>query len=84
MFRILAFKVIFENPEEFGFYLGESDYYTNPELKTVKVDSDIKDLADWAKRNGSSYKELKLYNPWLRDKNLNVKRGNSYEIVLPK
>ncbi|MBN3581295.1 lytic transglycosylase domain-containing protein [Algoriphagus aestuarii] len=84
MFRILAFKVIFENPDEFGFYLGESDYYTNPELRTVKVDSDIKNLADWAKRNGSNYKELKLYNPWLRDKNLNVKRGNSYEIVLPK
>lgn len=84
MFRILAFKVIFENPGEFGFHLSESDYYTNPELRVLNVNSDIKNLASWAKQNGSSYKELKLYNPWLRDKNLNVKKGKTYEIVLPK
>ena len=84
LFRILAFKVIFENPGSFGFYLRESDYYQNPSLKSVKVSSDIKNLANWAKQQGSSYKELKLYNPWLRDKDLNVKRGKTYEILLPE
>ncbi|EAZ82090.1 lytic transglycosylase domain-containing protein [Algoriphagus machipongonensis] len=84
MFRILAFKVIFENPGAFGFHLKESDFYQNPPLKTIEVDDDIKNLAAWAKQNGSSYKELKLYNPWLRDRDLNVKRGKSYQIVLPQ
>ena len=84
MFRILAFKVIFENPEAFGFHLRESDYYKDPEIQSVTVSSDIKNLANWAKQQGSSYKELKLYNPWLRDKDLNVRRGTSYDIVLPK
>ena len=84
MFRILAFKVIFENPDHFGFHLRESDYYQNPTLKTVSVSSDIKNLANWARQQGSSYKDLKLYNPWLRDKDLNVKRGKSYEIMLPE
>lgn len=84
MFRILAFKVIFENPGEFGFHLRASDFYQTPEMKTISVSSDIKNLASWAKNEGSSYKELKLYNPWLRDKNLNVRRGKSYEIILPK
>ena len=84
LFRILAFKVIFENPGEFGFHLRESDYYQNPNFKTVKVSADIKNLASWAKQQGSNYKELKLYNPWLRNKDLNVKRGKTYEITLPE
>ncbi|WP_339875108.1 lytic transglycosylase domain-containing protein [uncultured Algoriphagus sp.] len=84
LFRILAFKVIFENPKAFGFHLRESDYYRNPELRTVTVNSDVKDLARWARQQGSTYKDLKLFNPWLRDKDLNVKRSKTYQIVLPK
>lgn len=84
LFRILAFKVIFENPGTFGFHLRESDYYRNPSFKAVEVSSDIKNLASWARQQGSSYKDLKLYNPWLRDKDLNVKRGKTYEIRLPE
>lgn len=84
LFRILAFKIIFENPGEFGFHLKEKDFYKNPEFKKIKVDRDIKDLAAWAKGEGSTYKQLKLYNPWLRDKRLNVRRGKVYELVLPK
>ena len=59
-------------------------YYQNPNFKTVKVSADIKNLASWAKQQGSNYKELKLYNPWLRNKDLNVKRGKTYEITLPE
>lgn len=84
LFRILAFKVIFENPGAFGYHLEESDYYKNPNLKTIRVDQDIKDLPKWAKDQGSSFKNLKLYNPWLRDRKLKVKRGKSYEIRLPE
>lgn len=75
-------KLIFENPGEFGFHLKEKDYYKNPEFRQIQVDSDIKDLAAWAKSQGSTYKHLKLYNPWLRDRNLNVKRGKVYQIAL--
>lgn len=84
LFRILAFKVIFENPGVFGYHFRESDYYKNPTFRTIRVGGDIKDLPSWAKSQGSSYKDLKLYNPWLRDRNLNVKRGKSYEIILPE
>ncbi|MDR7131574.1 hypothetical protein J2X69_003938 [Algoriphagus sp. 4150] len=84
LFRILAFKVIFENPKEFGFYLRESDYYKKPVLRKITVNDDIKNLASWTRQQGNTYKELKLYNPWLRDKDLNVKRGKSYEILLPE
>jgi hypothetical protein len=84
LFRILAFKVIFENPRVFGYHFKENDYYKNPNFRTIRVDEDIKDLPSWAKAQGSSYKDLKLYNPWLRDRNLNVKRSKVYEIRLPE
>lgn len=84
MFRILAFKVIFENPGAFGFHLTKDDFYQNPEMRSIQVSSDIKNLASWAKQQNSSYKDLKQYNPWLRDKDLNVKKGKTYEITLPK
>lgn len=84
MFRILAFKVIFENPKKYGFGLREEDYYHEPALREVPVNDDIKNLVQWAKDHGSSYKELKLYNPWLRDKNLNVKKGRRYTFLLPE
>ncbi len=84
LFRILAFKVIFENPSDFGFNLKPEDYYQNPPLRTIEVSDDIKNLASWAKMKNSSYKELKQYNPWLRDKDLNVRRNKSYTILLPE
>lgn len=84
LFRILAFKVIFENPGEFGYHLSEEDFYKNPTLKSIRVTSDIKDLPRWAKDQGSSFKALKLYNPWLKDRYLKVKRGKVYQIYLPE
>lgn len=84
LFRILAFKIIFENPAYFGFNLGPEHYYQNPEFHKIEVIEDIKNLSSWAKKNNSNYKELKKYNPWLRDKHLNVKRGKSYMLILPE
>jgi hypothetical protein len=84
LFRILAFKVIFENPGAFGYHLTEGDFYKNPPLRSIRVDEDIKDLPKWAKDQGSSFKNLKLYNPWLRDRNLKVRKGKVYEILLPE
>lgn len=83
LFRILAFKEIFENPEKYGFELGEKDFYHMPVFRELAVDQDIPDLAAWAIRHGSNYKELKMYNPWLRDRKLPVRRGQRYIIKLP-
>ena len=84
LFRILAFKLLFENPEAFGYHLQEKDFYTQPQFTQIEVNQDLPDLAQWASKNGSSYKYLKLYNPWLRDQSLKVKKGKSYTLRLPK
>lgn len=84
LFRILAFKLLFENPEAFGYHLQEKDFYAQPQFTQIEVNQDLPDLAQWATKNGSSYKYLKLYNPWLRDQSLKVKKGKSYTLRLPK
>lgn len=84
LFRILAFKLLFENPAAFGYHLQEKDYYSLPEFREIEVSTDLPDLARWAKEQGSSYKHLKRYNPWLRAQELQVKKGKRYAIRLPK
>ncbi len=84
LFRILAFKLLFENPADFGYHLQEKDYYSLPEFREIEVSTDLPDLAKWAKEQGSSYKHLKRYNPWLRARELEVKKGKGYTIRLPK
>ncbi len=84
VFRALAVKMIFENPDKYGFYLTEKSFYPEESLKEIKVDATISNLGDWAEDHDINYKILKRYNPWLRKNTLTVKRGQSYIISLPK
>ena len=84
VFRILALKTIFEHPTHFGFYLREKDFYPPLSSKTVSVNKDIKDLVAFAAEHGISYKELKMFNPWLRQPSLKVSKGRSYLIAIPE
>ena len=54
-----------------------------PLMKELIVTESIDNLADWAIRHQSNYKELKIYNPWLRSDRLTISKGNSYKIILP-
>ncbi len=83
VFRILALKEIFENPSSYGFELQQDDLYAIPALKEIEVGSSIPNLAQWAIQQGSNYKELKIYNPWLRSDKLTVRSGKTYVIKLP-
>lgn len=83
IFRILAMKEIFENPRKYGFELQEDDLYSLPVMRELVVTQSIDNLADWAIRHNSNYKELKVYNPWLRTNKLTISKGNSYNIILP-
>ena len=83
VFRILAVKAILNNSEAYGFHLEESDLYAPYPTGTVTVDSTIADLATWAEMHHSNYKEVKILNPWLRQKSLTVAPGKTYEIILP-
>ncbi len=83
IFRIMAYKLIFENPELYGFYLKPEDYYRMIQTRIDTVDTEIDSLSTFAKQKGTSYKMLKLLNPWLRDRSLPNKSRKQYQILLP-
>ncbi|MGB3801596.1 MAG: transglycosylase SLT domain-containing protein [Lewinella sp.] len=84
LFRIVALKAIMERPEEFGYRVPEEEQYPLlDDYRTVTVDTSISNLGDFARQQGTTYRMLKLYNPWLITGNLTVSRGNSYELRIP-
>ncbi|MEK6782895.1 MAG: lytic transglycosylase domain-containing protein [Bacteroidota bacterium] len=83
VFRILAIKEIFENPEKYGFKLNPEHLYQEEALRKVEVKANIKSLVDFASSQGINYKLLKRHNPWLREERLTVKKGKSYFIAIP-
>ena len=83
VFRILAAKIICDNPMQYGFDLKNDELYKPYETYEVKIDSSIKDLAQFAIDHGINYKILKLLNPWLRESYLNNRSKKEYIIKLP-
>lgn len=83
-FRILATKLILENPSAYGFILKSSQLYYPVETKTVEVKSTIDDLPAWAAKHGTTYQWLKELNPWMRSKTLPDKSGKLYIVKIPK
>ena len=84
VFRIIAIKTIFENPEKYGIYVSNSLAYEPYKYKNVIVKENIDNLAEFAKKHDITYKLLKVFNPWLRSNSLTVKKGKVYEIKIPK
>ncbi len=83
VFRIVALKEILSNPKKYGFEFEDEDLYTLSKTKLVHVDTVITNIASFAKGFGMNYKELKLYNPWLRENKLNNKTRRLYKIKIP-
>ena len=83
VFRILALKEIISNPKKYGFVYEQEDLYTLTRTTTVRVDTAITNIAAFAKRFGTNYKELKIHNSWLRENKLNNKSRKVYEIKIP-
>lgn len=82
VFRILAMKLIFENPEEYGFAVKNMQLYEPFETRTVVVSESIPNLALWAKEQGINFKILTKLNPWLKANRLTVK-SKTYTLLLP-
>nr|WP_305145510.1 lytic transglycosylase domain-containing protein [Butyricimonas paravirosa] len=82
VYRLLALKQIMEEPHLYDFYV-EQLYPVEP-VTLVKVTQSIKDLAEFAKEHGISYKTLKRFNPWLRQTSLKIGKHKTYYIAIPE
>ena len=84
LFRIVALKYIMQRPEDFGYRVTDGEQYPVLDtFRTVTVTESIENLGDFAREQGTTYRMLKLYNPWLVTGSLTVARGNSYELRIP-
>lgn len=83
IFRMLAMKLIMENPSAYGFNLTADQLYQPIVYKTVEVSGPVDDWAAWAKEEGIDYLTLREHNPWIRSKSLPNKTGKTYKVNIP-
>ena len=83
MFRLLAMKLIMENPQDYGFRISSDQLYQPLEYKTVEVNGPVEDWPAWAKAQGIDYMTLRENNPWIRAKSLPNKTGKTYTVKIP-
>lgn len=82
VYRLLAVKLIMENPAKYGFQLKKEALYKPFSTINVTIKSSIPNLAKWAKMKGINYKILVKLNPWILTNKLAVK-NRFYVIQLP-
>jgi membrane-bound lytic murein transglycosylase D len=83
VFRILAMKEILGDPERYGFHIRSKDLYAPYATRSVVVSGPVPDLAAFAQGHNTTYRILKLLNPWLRDSKLTNKEARTYTLLLP-
>jgi len=84
MFRLLAVKMMFENPSLFGFKFKREDLYPYIPIKEqIKITDPVDDLVAFAESHNISYADLKRANLWLRESKLNNKSHRTYYIDIP-
>ena len=84
MFRLLAAKMMFEDPSLFGFRFKREDLYPYiPVKEQIKITDPVEDLVAFAEKHNISYADLKRANLWLRETKLNNKSHRTYYIDIP-
>lgn len=84
VFRILALKMVMEDPEKYGFGIGKDDIYLIIKTEIVEVKGPVTDLAAFAIEKGITYKTLKMFNPWLRETYLKNPARKTYKLKIPE
>ncbi len=83
VFRIIALKLIMENPEKYNLFVAEEEKYPVIQTREVEITGKVEDFADFALEHGINYKLLKDFNPWLRDNFLTNSAGKRYTVKIP-
>ena len=81
-YRILAVKLIFENPDLYGFDLKKMELYKPFKTKSIIIKKTIENIAKWSIEKGFNYKIITKLNPWLKKNHLTVK-NKFYKILVP-
>lgn len=84
VYRIVALKLILENPEKYHFYIPENEKYPVIPTKEVEITGSVDNFAKYAEEHGLSYKLFKDFNPWLRENSLTYSGKKRYWVKIPQ
>ncbi|WP_319592360.1 lytic transglycosylase domain-containing protein [uncultured Draconibacterium sp.] len=84
VYRIVALKLLLENPEKYNFNIPEEDKYQIIPTKKVEITGSVSNFADYAQKHGLSYKVFKDFNPWLRENELTYSGRKRYWVEIPE
>ena len=84
VYRILAIKLLLNNPQNYGFYFRTKDLYPIVPTYSVNIDSTITDLVSFSKHFSINYKILKDFNPWIIGYTITNKDKKTYKFTIPK
>lgn len=82
VFRILAIKQIFESPEDYGLNIDQEHLY-KPYVYRYDTVRNSTDWVEYAKDQKTTYKTLRIYNPWIQDEDIRIRRNEYYVVSLP-
>ncbi len=83
VFRILALKIVMENPEAYGFNLRENELYSKINVESIPISENIDDLVQWSIDHGTTYRMVKILNPWVLGSKLKIK-NHKFSLQIPK
>jgi membrane-bound lytic murein transglycosylase D len=84
IYRIIALKLLYEHPTQYGYFIRKKDLYPPIPTYTVTIDSSITNLPVFAKSMNINYRLLKEFNPWLRSDKLTNSGKKKYMLTMPK
>jgi len=83
VYRIVAIKLLLENPEKYNFYIDKDDIYPSIPTQEVEITGSVDNFAEYAGEHGLSYKVFKDFNPWLRENKLTYSGKKRYWVKIP-
>lgn len=82
--RIAMVKYLMENAAKFGIVVPSEERYQPVAARVVTEKNAVANLSSWAEAQGTTYRQVKLLNPWILGRGLPApERGNPWEITLP-
>ncbi|MDR1846838.1 MAG: lytic transglycosylase domain-containing protein [Bacteroidales bacterium] len=84
VFRILAYKLLLENPQLYGYYVRLKDCYYPVRTSEIQIDSSVSDFNNVCRQLGVTYKTFRQFNPQLRQNKLTNKDKKPYTFYIPQ
>ncbi len=83
VFRAIAFKILLNDREKYGFNLSEQDLYPELEYYEVEVKGAVPNWSEFAIKHNTNFKIIKIYNQWIRANQLDNRQNRTYVVQIP-